>query len=119
MTPRVLVFKVPFHAMHTLQDQAGRLRRGRSIHPYLVFVAFTIISYEGTGRSLFLKLVQQLCKITRPSLTIDATPLRSRRRLCVLPQEIRAQSTPEARTLREIKFLYMSTMPALSCPSHN
>ncbi|CCA70074.1 related to KRE33-Killer toxin REsistant protein [Serendipita indica DSM 11827] len=37
--------------------------------PYLVFMASTINGYEGTGRSLSLKLLQQLRESTRPSLT--------------------------------------------------
>ncbi|KAG8833327.1 hypothetical protein FRC17_010859 [Serendipita sp. 399] len=36
--------------------------------PYLVFMASTINGYEGTGRSLSLKLLQQLRESTRPSL---------------------------------------------------
>ncbi len=42
--------------------------------PYLVFMASTINGYEGTGRSLSLKLIQQLRESTRPSLTKDAQP---------------------------------------------
>lgn len=37
--------------------------------PYLVFMASTINGYEGTGRSLSLKLIQQLRESTRPSLS--------------------------------------------------
>ncbi|KAI0032794.1 GNAT acetyltransferase 2-domain-containing protein [Vararia minispora EC-137] len=44
--------------------------------PYLVFLASTINGYEGTGRSLSLKLIQQLRASTRPSLTKDARTLR-------------------------------------------
>jgi len=40
--------------------------------PYLVFLASTINGYEGTGRSLSLKLIQQLRESTRPILTKDA-----------------------------------------------
>ncbi|KIY73854.1 putative nucleolus protein [Cylindrobasidium torrendii FP15055 ss-10] len=36
--------------------------------PYLVFLASTINGYEGTGRSLSLKLIQQLRDSTRPSV---------------------------------------------------
>ncbi|GAA5937890.1 ribosome biosynthesis protein KRE33 [Sporobolomyces koalae] len=35
--------------------------------PYLVFMASTINGYEGTGRSLSLKLLQQLREMSRPS----------------------------------------------------
>ena len=37
--------------------------------PYLVFMASTINGYEGTGRSLSLKLIQQLRESTRPSIS--------------------------------------------------
>nr|ASF90282.1 hypothetical protein SPAR01368 [Bartheletia paradoxa] len=39
------------------------------IGPYLVFMASTINGYEGTGRSLSLKLIQQLRESTRPIMT--------------------------------------------------
>ncbi|TFY62510.1 hypothetical protein EVJ58_g3813 [Rhodofomes roseus] len=42
------------------------------IGPYLVFMASTINGYEGTGRSLSLKLIQQLRESTRSALTKDA-----------------------------------------------
>ncbi|KAJ2913890.1 hypothetical protein MD484_g6524, partial [Candolleomyces efflorescens] len=41
------------------------------IGPYLVFMASTINGYEGTGRSLSLKLIQQLRESTRPLLGKD------------------------------------------------
>lgn len=41
------------------------------IGPYLVFMASTINGYEGAGRSLSLKLIQQLRDSTRPSLSKD------------------------------------------------
>lgn len=37
------------------------------IGPYLVFMASTVNGYEGTGRSLSLKLIQQLRELARPS----------------------------------------------------
>ncbi|EJD45688.1 DUF699-domain-containing protein [Auricularia subglabra TFB-10046 SS5] len=40
--------------------------------PYLIFMASTINGYEGTGRSLSLKLIQQLRESTRPTLAKDA-----------------------------------------------
>ncbi|EIW67515.1 hypothetical protein TREMEDRAFT_33355 [Tremella mesenterica DSM 1558] len=43
------------------------------IGPYLVFMASTINGYEGTGRSLSIKLIQQLREQTRPSITKDQT----------------------------------------------
>jgi N-acetyltransferase 10 len=42
------------------------------IGPYLVFMASTINGYEGTGRSLSIKLIQQLREQTRPSISKDA-----------------------------------------------
>ncbi|KAF8915395.1 DUF699-domain-containing protein [Mucidula mucida] len=44
------------------------------IGPYLVFLASTINGYEGTGRSLSLKLIQQLRDSTRPSISSVPTP---------------------------------------------
>lgn len=41
--------------------------------PYLVFMASTINGYEGTGRSLSLKLIQQLRDQTRPTLSGTST----------------------------------------------
>ncbi|GAA5997679.1 ribosome biosynthesis protein KRE33 [Rhodotorula paludigena] len=40
--------------------------------PYLVFMASTINGYEGTGRSLSLKLLQQLREMSRPSSALNA-----------------------------------------------
>ncbi|KAI5481826.1 hypothetical protein MNV49_000103 [Pseudohyphozyma bogoriensis] len=39
--------------------------------PYLVFMSSTINGYEGTGRSLSLKLIQQLREMSRPSSAIS------------------------------------------------
>jgi N-acetyltransferase 10 len=39
------------------------------IGPYLVVMSSTINGYEGTGRSLSLKLIQQIRESARPSLT--------------------------------------------------
>lgn len=44
------------------------------IGPYLVFMASTINGYEGTGRSLSIKLLQQLREQTRPSIAKEADP---------------------------------------------
>ncbi|CAK9780488.1 unnamed protein product [Cutaneotrichosporon oleaginosum] len=41
------------------------------IGPYLVFMASTISGYEGTGRSLSLKLIEQLRTQTRPTIDKD------------------------------------------------
>ncbi|KAI0753892.1 GNAT acetyltransferase 2-domain-containing protein [Irpex lacteus] len=74
------------------------------IGPYLVFMASTINGYEGTGRSLSLKLIQQLRESTRPSLSKDvaadeddaAAPSTSKKAITKAPAK--------ARTLREIKL---------------
>ncbi|KAH7885613.1 GNAT acetyltransferase 2-domain-containing protein [Phlebopus sp. FC_14] len=76
------------------------------IGPYLVFMASTINGYEGTGRSLSLKLIQQLRESTRPSLTKDAT---SADDVPTTSSNSKKPPTghsnaPKARTLREIKL---------------
>jgi N-acetyltransferase 10 len=45
------------------------------IGPYLVFMASTINGYEGTGRSLSIKLIQQLREQTRPTISKDENPV--------------------------------------------
>lgn len=73
--------------------------------PYLVFMASTINGYEGTGRSLSLKLVQQLRESTRPSLTKDATLDPSTATTFASKKAITSHSNgPKTRTLREIKL---------------
>ncbi|KXN84178.1 UPF0202 protein KRE33 [Leucoagaricus sp. SymC.cos] len=75
------------------------------IGPYLVFMASTINGYEGTGRSLSLKLIQQLRESTRPSLTKDLT---SKDDETTLPstssKKVITKNAPKARTLREIQL---------------
>ncbi|TFY76095.1 hypothetical protein EWM64_g7915 [Hericium alpestre] len=73
--------------------------------PYLVFLASTINGYEGTGRSLSLKLIQQLRESNRPSISKD---------VAATPEDAATTSTStkkathavplRARTLREIKL---------------
>lgn len=71
------------------------------IGPYLVFLASTINGYEGTGRSLSLKLIQQLRESTLPSLSKD-----------VREDAVSSSSTkrpthaapPKVRSLREVKL---------------
>lgn len=46
--------------------------------PYLVFMASTINGYEGTGRSLSLKLIQQLRDQTRPSIVQNGDSAKSK-----------------------------------------
>ncbi|KAG2094228.1 GNAT acetyltransferase 2-domain-containing protein [Suillus discolor] len=72
--------------------------------PYLVFMASTINGYEGTGRSLSLKLIQQLRESTRPSLTKDAVaPVEDGATASTSKKPARS-AAPKARTLREIKL---------------
>ncbi|KAF8151310.1 DUF699-domain-containing protein [Crassisporium funariophilum] len=78
------------------------------IGPYLVFLASTINGYEGTGRSLSLKLIQQLRESTR-SLTSslpasdpsDTTAAAASSSGAKKPQ---IKAAPKARELREIKL---------------
>src|SRR5262245_55461296 len=74
--------------------------------PYLVFLASTINGYEGTGRSLSLKLIQQLRESTRPSLTRDSTSAADdATALSSTPKKPIHKAPPKARTLREIKLV--------------
>ena len=70
--------------------------------PYLVFLASTINGYEGTGRSLSLKLIQQLRESTRPSLTKDTTPPDDA--APSMSKKPSHKAPPKVRTLREIKL---------------
>ncbi|OSD07469.1 DUF699-domain-containing protein [Trametes coccinea BRFM310] len=75
------------------------------IGPYLVFMASTINGYEGTGRSLSLKLIQQLRESTRPSLTKDAAPSEDAATVASSSsKKALTKAPPKARTLREIKL---------------
>lgn len=74
------------------------------IGPYLVFMASTINGYEGTGRSLSLKLIQQLRESTRPSLTKDAAPAEDDAVAASSSKKAIGKAPPKARTLREIKL---------------
>ena len=77
------------------------------IGPYLVFMASTINGYEGTGRSLSLKLIQQLRESTRPSLTKDAPTAEDDTAATASTstgKKAGAKAPPKARTLREIKL---------------
>ncbi|KAG8748379.1 hypothetical protein FRC10_005926 [Ceratobasidium sp. 414] len=73
--------------------------------PYLVFMASTINGYEGTGRSLSLKLIQQLRESTRSTTTkptddtVAASTPKSKKNASARPS-----SSVKARTLREIKL---------------
>jgi N-acetyltransferase 10 len=71
------------------------------IGPYLVFLASTINGYEGTGRSLSLKLIQQLRESARPSLSKSikedvAAGQSTRRPTYAAP--------PKVRSLHEVKL---------------
>ncbi|KZP07493.1 DUF699-domain-containing protein [Athelia psychrophila] len=69
--------------------------------PYLVFMASTINGYEGTGRSLSLKLIQQLREAARPSLTKDVKPAHEEA-ASTSTKKATQKAAPKARTLREI-----------------
>ncbi|KII86732.1 hypothetical protein PLICRDRAFT_43382 [Plicaturopsis crispa FD-325 SS-3] len=73
------------------------------IGPYLVFMASTINGYEGTGRSLSLKLIQQLRESSRPSLTKDAAPADDAATASTSKKPSH-KAPPKARSLREIKL---------------
>ncbi|KAI0287271.1 GNAT acetyltransferase 2-domain-containing protein [Russula brevipes] len=73
------------------------------IGPYLVFLASTINGYEGTGRSLSLKLIQQLRESTQPLLSKDI------KEAAVSGSSTKKQkptyaTPPKVRTLREVKL---------------
>ncbi|PPQ68401.1 hypothetical protein CVT26_006073 [Gymnopilus dilepis] len=78
------------------------------IGPYLVFLASTINGYEGTGRSLSLKLIQQLRESTRPSLTKEVAPGKEKDESATATASSSKKpvikAPPKSRTLREIKL---------------
>ncbi|KDQ51270.1 hypothetical protein JAAARDRAFT_185315 [Jaapia argillacea MUCL 33604] len=74
------------------------------IGPYLVFMASTINGYEGTGRSLSLKLIQQLRESTRPSLSKDVIAADDETTTTSSSKKPSHKAAPKARTLREIKL---------------
>lgn len=71
--------------------------------PYLVFMASTINGYEGTGRSLSLKLLQSLREMSRPASALAAPSMAD-----TTSQAAGGGSTPVAgtiaRTLKEINL---------------
>ncbi|KZT24613.1 DUF699-domain-containing protein [Neolentinus lepideus HHB14362 ss-1] len=73
------------------------------IGPYLVFMASTINGYEGTGRSLSLKLIQQLRESTRPSLTKDVINTEDEV-AASSSKKAAVRAPPKARKLVEIKL---------------
>ncbi|KDR80752.1 hypothetical protein GALMADRAFT_222352 [Galerina marginata CBS 339.88] len=78
------------------------------IGPYLVFLASTINGYEGTGRSLSLKLIQQLRESTRPTLTKETAGHNDKEDAATATASSSKKPTikaaPKSRTLREIKL---------------
>ncbi|KAJ7726390.1 GNAT acetyltransferase 2-domain-containing protein [Mycena metata] len=72
--------------------------------PYLVFLASTINGYEGTGRSLSLKLIQQLRESTRPSLSKPPAGTAKDDDTSAAPTKKHPKPAPKARTLRELKL---------------
>jgi N-acetyltransferase 10 len=68
-------------------------------------MASTINGYEGTGRSLSLKLIQQLRETTRPSITKDVTLSKDDTGNATATSKAPiAKAAPRLRTLREIKL---------------
>ena len=66
-------------------------------------MASTINGYEGTGRSLSLKLIQQLRESTRPSITKESAPANDAHATSTSKKSAH-KAPPKARTLREIKL---------------
>lgn len=73
------------------------------IGPYLVFMASTINGYEGTGRSLSIKLIQQLRENARVSLA-DVDPAAGGMAVSTSTKKSIHKAPPKSRTLREIKL---------------
>ena len=73
------------------------------IGPYLVFLASTINGYEGTGRSLSLKLIQQLRETTRPSLSKDVNA-NAEIASSSSTKKAATAAPPKIRSLREVKL---------------
>lgn len=75
------------------------------IGPYLVFMASTINGYEGTGRSLSIKLIQQLRESSRPSVTAEVSNNGvAESAAYTSTKKITHKAPPKARSLREIKL---------------
>lgn len=74
------------------------------IGPYLVFLSSTINGYEGTGRSLSLKLIQQLRESTRPSLIKEVANEEGGASSAPSTKKPTIKAPPKTRTLREIKL---------------
>ena len=73
----------------------------RLIGPYLVFMASTINGYEGTGRSLSLKLIQQLREQATGSSKLNGAEEEIERSTT---KESKVSSSVGGRTLREISL---------------
>ncbi|KAG2014403.1 N-acetyltransferase 10 [Coprinopsis cinerea AmutBmut pab1-1] len=80
----------------------------RLLGPYLVFMASTINGYEGTGRSLSLKLIQQLRETTRPALSKEPSAAEREKEAGTMgvgkEKKVVMKAPGKARTLREIKL---------------
>ncbi|KAI5887198.1 DUF699-domain-containing protein [Schizophyllum commune H4-8] len=82
------------------------------IGPYLVFLASTINGYEGTGRSLSLKLIQQLRESTRstpsaPPNTVskdDAAPAPTKKKVAAAPASVKTRSLREVKLSTPIRY---------------
>ncbi|KAF8757943.1 RNA cytidine acetyltransferase 1 [Rhizoctonia solani] len=103
---RVNVFREHRQTIQYIQPQDAHVlgKRIRNLlGPYLVFMASTINGYEGTGRSLSLKLIQQLRESTRPVIAKSnddsLAPASNSKKSAAS-----GSSGIKARTLREIKL---------------
>lgn len=73
--------------------------------PYLVFMASTINGYEGTGRSLSLKLLQQLREMSRPASALSVpTPAGTEVAAASRTGAAAPMAGTMARTLKEINL---------------
>ncbi|KIY44518.1 DUF699-domain-containing protein [Fistulina hepatica ATCC 64428] len=74
------------------------------IGPYLVFMASTINGYEGTGRSLSLKLIQQLRESTRASLSSTSEKNNDDAPVASSSKKAAASAPIKVRALHEVKL---------------
>ncbi|KAL9711453.1 hypothetical protein Ac2012v2_005998 [Leucoagaricus gongylophorus] len=78
------------------------------IGPYLVFMSSTINGYEGTGRSLSLKLIQQLRESTSSSFSKDLSSAHTKdddpSTTTSTSKKALTQAPPKVRTLRELQL---------------
>ncbi|KAG0150887.1 hypothetical protein CROQUDRAFT_651719 [Cronartium quercuum f. sp. fusiforme G11] len=103
-------YKVLGQAELVVIDEAAAIPIGlvkNLVGPYLVFMASTINGYEGTGRSLSLKLIAQLRELSRKPAPIIATKNRDQDDGPSADNSTSASSHQKlklSRTLKEIKL---------------